>query len=134
MKLKEQRIYGIILTSIGAIIWIIAMDAHQGEYLSALGSMLALIGILKIIKSSRLLKDPEKSANYENAINDERIKYISNKARSLTFVLSIYIQLIGALIIKFAFGNNQAGNIICYFTASQAFLYFMLYKIFEKKY
>ena len=96
MKLKEQKKFGILWLSIGAALFLAGLllgETEYGSYISGFGGALMGVGAARLLRVRRLSRDPEKAADYEASLRDERTAYVANKARSMAFFISIYVQL-----------------------------------------
>ena len=138
MTLKNQKKWAILWVIVGAVLWII-FTAVGGEdfrsgLLSGMGSAFIVIGAIRFVRVHRWEKDPEKAADYEAALHDERTVYVSNKARSMTFFVSVYVQLAAGLIAIFVFDQKLLGQAFCYMTCFQCLLFTVLYRVYNKKY
>lgn len=96
MNLQEQKKCGILVTAIGLVMFAIGFllgDAHMGDFYSGLGCGLFVCGAVRLLRVHRLSRDPEKAADYDAMLKDERTVYVANKARSMTFFICVYAQL-----------------------------------------
>lgn len=138
MNIKSQKILSVSFIVIGLIIGLIfaayGEEDYNGGILCGMGTALTFVGIFRLVKLYRISRDPEKAADYEAANKDERVIYIANKARSLTFAISIYVQLAVGLIAQFVFGQRLLSMVMCYFVCFQCLLFVLLYRIYSKKY
>lgn len=138
MSMKQQKqlsvSFVIIGLIIGAVFAVWGDDGYSGGLLCGMGSSLTVIGIVRLVRLFRLEKDPEKAADYEAAGKDERVIYIANKARAMTFAISIYVQLAVGLIAQFAFGEKLLCSVMCYTVCFQCLLFVILYRIYQRKY
>ena len=101
MNLQEQKKCGILLTVIGLVMFAIGFllgDAHMGDFYSGLGCGLFVCGAVRLLRVYRLSRDPEKAADYDAMLKDERTIYVANKARSMTFFICVYAQLAAGLL------------------------------------
>ena len=96
MKLKEQKKFGILWLSIGAALFLAGLllgETEYGSYISGFGGGLTAVGLVRLLRVRRLSRDPEKAADYDASLKDERTAYVANKARSMTFFICVYVQL-----------------------------------------
>ena len=138
MNLKNQRRCGIVLASVGLVGWaVFIFFVKETKNTNLIGSFFAgfaAIGILRIIQSTKLLRNPEKAQDYEAMQKDERTVFIANKARSIAFYISIIAQCIASIIAYFVFDSLLACQLLCYITCFQCLLYYVFWIIFNKKY
>lgn len=138
MKLKSQKIYGIILIIIGiildAVFIILQSIDYEGGVIFGMGTTFIFIGLVYLLRVHRLSRNAEKAADYEASITDERSAYIVSKARSATFYICIFAQLIAALVCIFAINQRLIGEVLMYLTCFQCLVYYVILIIFNKKY
>lgn len=131
MNLQEQKKCGILVTVIGFVMFAIGFllgDAHMGDFYSGLGCGLFACGAVRLLRVHRLSRDPEKAADYDAMLKDERTVYVANKARSMTF---FHLRLCparggtaGAFSVQAA--NHRAGVVSCDLRAVAYFLWDLL--------
>lgn len=138
MKLKSQKIYGIILIAIGIILDILFIILQNTEYeggvICGMGTTFIFIGLVYLLRVRRLSKDAEKAADYEAAVTDERTAFIVSKARSATFYICIFAQLIAGLVCIFFLDQRLIGEVLTFLTCFQCIVYYVILIIFNKKY
>ena len=128
MKLKEQKKFGILWLSVGAALFLAGLllgETGYSSYISGFG------GALRV---RRLSRDPEKAADYEASLKDERTAYVANKARSMTFFICVYVQLAAALLAILVFEQPLVGQVLCGLTCLQGLLYTVFYWHYDKVY
>ena len=139
MSLKNQKKFAIMWMTVGVALWIAALVPEwENDYYSGMTSGMAgcflVIGVVRLVRVRRWQKDPEKAADYEAALKDERTAYVSNKARSMTFVVSIYVQLAVGLLSMYVFDQMLLGQVLCYLTCFQCLLFTILFRVYNKRY
>ena len=138
MNLKNQRRCGIVLASVAIVGWaVFIFFVKETKNTNLIGNFFAgfaAIGILRIIQSTKMLRNPEKAQDYEAMQKDERTVFIANKARSIAFYISIIAQCIASIIAYFVFDSLLACQLLCYITCFQCLLYYVFWIIFNKKY
>ena len=75
MKLKEQKKFGILWLSIGAALFLAGLllgETGYGSYISGFGGALMGVGAARLLRVRRLSRDPEKAADYDASLTDER--------------------------------------------------------------
>ena len=138
MKLKSQKIYGFVLIAIGIVLdavfaYLQSID-YKGGVICGMGTTFIFIGLIYLLRVRRLSKNKEKAADYEAAVTDERTAYIVSKARSATFYICIFAQLIAALLCIFLLDQRLIGEVFMYLTCFQCLVYYVILIIFNKKY
>lgn len=137
MKLKEQKKFGILWLSIGAALFLAGLllgETEYGSYISGFGGGLMGVGVARLLRVRRLSRDPEKAADYEASLRDERTAYVANKARSMAFFISIYVQLAAGLLAILVFDRPLVGQVLCGLTCLQSLLYTVFYWHYDKVY
>lgn len=134
MKLKEQKKFGILWLSIGAALFLAGLLLGETEYGSYIGGGLTAVGLVRLLRVRRLSRDPEKAADYDASLKDERTAYVANKARSMTFFICVYVQLAAALLAILVFDQTLVGQVLCGLTCLQGLLYTVFYWHYDKVY
>ena len=134
MKLKEQKKFGILWLSIGAALFLAGLLLGETGYSSYIGGALMGVGAARLLRVRRLSRDPEKAADYEASLRDERTAYVANKARSMAFFICIYVQLAAALLAILVFDQTLVGQVLCGLTCLQGLLYTVFYWHYDKVY
>ena len=138
MKLKSQKNFGIILIIVGAVLealfFLLQNFDYKGGVLCGMGSCFVFIGLIYLLRVRRLSKDAEKAADYEASVTDERTAYIVSKARSVTFYICIFVQLVAGLVCIFFLDQRVIGEVLTYLTCFQCLLYYVILVILNRKY
>lgn len=136
--IQKQRKLHLAFALIGICIFLVFACTNDGSYqsgmLCGLGSSLTVIGVLQMIKLRRLTSTPEKAAEYEASQSDERVHFLAEKARAVTFVVNLYAQLAAGLFAQFALGQKLVCTVLCFFVCFQSLLFVALYYYYAKKY
>lgn len=137
MKLKEQKKIGIMYLILGTVLFLggLLTDRLQGNnWLSSFGSCIFAIGAVRLVRVVRLSRDPDKAADYDASLQDERTAYVANKARSLTFFLCLYAQLIAGLAAILILNQPLVGKVLCMLTCAQTLVYTGCFWYYNRKY
>ena len=137
MKLREQKKLGILYLVLGAVLFLVGLltDASDAmNWLSSFGGAIAAVGAVRLLRVFRLTRDPDKAADYDASLTDERTAYVANKARSLAFYIGIYAQLAAALAAILFFKQTLIGQVICALTCVQSLVYSGCYWYYNRKY
>ena len=137
MKLKDQKKLGILYLVLGAALFLVGLLTDAGEktnWLSSFGSAIAVVGAARLLRVYRLTRDPDKAADYDASLTDERTAYVANKARSMAFFISIYVQLAAGLLAILVFDRPLVGQVLCGLTCLQSLLYTVFYWHYDKVY
>ena len=68
------------------------------SYLSGFSSGIIVIGIVTLIKYTRIMKNQEMTKKIENANNDERLKVINHESMAISFRISLIIEAVISII------------------------------------
>ena len=137
MNLQEQKKCGILVTVIGFVMFAIGFllgDAHMGDFYNGLGCGMFICGVVRLLRVYRLSRDPEKAADYEAMLKDERTIYVASKARSMTFFICVYAQLAAGLLAILVFDQALIGQVLCLVTCAQSIVFTAVYWYYNKKY
>lgn len=137
MKLKEQKKFGILWLSIGAALFLAGLllgETGYSSYISGFGGALMGVGAARLLRVRRLSRDPEKAADYEASLRDERTAYVANKARSMALYICIYVQLAAALAAILIFKQTLVGQVLCALTCLQTLVYTGCFWYYNRKY
>ena len=137
MNLQEQKKCGILVTVIGVVMFVIGFllgDAHMGDFYSGLGCGLFVCGVVRLLRVYRLSRDPEKAADYDAMLKDERTIYVANKARGTAFFVCVYAQLAAGLLALLVFDQPGIGQVLCLVTCAQSLIFCGTYWYYNKKY
>ena len=137
MKLKEQKKFGILWLSIGAALFLAGLllgETGYSSYISGFGGALMGVGAARLLRVRRLSRDPEKAADYDAMLKDERTVYVANKARSVTFFICVYAQLAAGLLALLVFKQPIIGQVLCLVTCAQSLIFCGTYWYYNKKY
>ena len=128
MKLREQKKCGLLWLGIGAALFLAglalqARDTASAGYVSGFGGGLVGVSIARLLRVRRLSRDPERAADYDASLTDERTVYISNKARSMTFFICVFVQVAASMLAILVFDQVLVGQVLCGLTCLQGLLY-----------
>ncbi len=137
MKLREQKRLGILWLSIGAALFVVGLllrETEHGGYIGGCGGGLIAVGLVRLLRVYRLTRDPEKAADYDASLKDERTAYVANKARSMTFFICVYAQLAAGVLAILVFDQSVIGQVLCLVTCAQSLIFTAVYWYYNKKY
>ena len=133
MKLKEQKKLGMLYFVLGAVL-AIAGYFIKNSWLASFGGGVCVLGLVRLLRAARLSHDPNQAADYDASLQDERTAYVANKARSLTFFICIYAQLLAVLAAILVFHQPLVGKVLCGLTCIQSLVYTGCYWYYNRKY
>ena len=109
-------------------------EAQSMAAASGFGGGLTAVGLVRLLRVRRLSRDPEKAADYDALLKDERTVYISNKARSMTFFICVFVQVAASMLAILVFDQVLVGQVLCGLTCLQGLLYTVFYWHYDKVY
>ena len=124
-------VLGIISLIILAINYKIISDELL-SYVSGFSSAIITVGLITLIKYTRIMKNQEMIKKLENANSDERLKVINNSSMAISFRISIIVEAIISIICSICNKmeiSKYLGFAICF----QLVLYLATYFIISKK-
>lgn len=124
-------IVGVVLAVLSALI---AEDSFQSGVLAGLSTVLILASFIRLFQLRKLLKNPAKAAEWLAYQKEERTIFIVNRARSVTFYISIFAELTASLVCAFALDQRLLSQVFSYLACAQCVLYLILFKIYSKRY
>ena len=138
-KIIKRKLIGSIICFTLGIIGLIFLAISSGtisedlfSYISGFSSGIIVVGIVTLIKYTRVMKNQEMTKKIENANNDERLKIINNESMAISFRISLIVE---AVISMIAAINNKMeiaeciGFAICF----KIVVYLITYFIVNKK-
>ena len=130
MRTVTMTVYAVI----GAVLSVLSYTGViENDFIRAFGAALFLCGIVKAVRYTIIMKDPEKMDKIEIAERDERNIMLYEKARSLAF--AAFITMAGiAIIVLYILDLTFAGQIVAYTVCGYVLLYFICYMIVKRKY
>ena len=102
------------------------------SYISGFSSAIITVGLITLIKYTRIMKNQEMIKKIENANSDERLKVINNSSMAISFRISIIVEAIISIICSICNKmeiSKYLGFAICF----QLVLYLATYFIISKK-
>ena len=130
MRTVTMTVYAVIGAALSVFSYI---GIIENDFVRALGAALFLCGIIKAVRYTMIMKDPDKMDKIEIAEQDERNIMLYEKARSLAF--AAFITMAGiAVIVLYILNQTLAGLIVAYTVCGYVLLYWICYMIVKRKY
>ena len=115
MKVKTYLV-SVIYIIIGAILLGLGLAGKVDEFWNGMGSALLVIGVIQLIRRYRLDKNEAYREKMEIENNDERNKFIRNKAWAWAGYLFVMITAVASIVLRI-FEQNllsiAAGGAVC---------------------
>jgi len=102
------------------------------SYLSGFSSGIIVIGIVTLIKYTRIMKNQEMTKKIENTNNDERLRIINNESMAISFRISIITEAVISMICA-AYNKMEIAECLGFAICFQLVLYLITYFIISKK-
>ena len=131
--MKDRKIMSVIWIILGAILIGLAFVGKVDEFWNGIGSALAVVGTLQLLRFRRFNKNEAYREKVEIECGDERLKYIRLKAWGWAGYL--YVIITGVMVIVF----KIIGQDLWSFAASAGvivllLLFWVSYMVLKKKY
>lgn len=131
MYSKRNMIWYVCTSVVGFILIILGCLEIVDSFWSGMGGGLAAVGILKILRSTAARKNPEYAQRFDTNSTDERNIYLSNKAKSWAFYLTILGLAIAGIVFKIA--GLEAVAMTCFIVMCvMTCIYWIAYLILNK--
>ena len=101
MKVKNYAV-AIIYVVIGIILFGLSLVQILDQFWSGMGSALFTIGVIRLIRTHRFLKDEKFREKIEIEESDERNHFIRNKAWAWAGYLFVMIMAVASIVLKIA--------------------------------
>ncbi len=134
MKNKKYTIYIIEMVA-GVLINMLAFSGTVSDpsVLTGIGSGILVVGLVQLLRTMRIERDPELKKRVETASKDERYAFISMKAKEAAFAIYLIIAAVicmACLILGYEREGMTAAVSICLLVI----LYTIMFRILAKKY
>lgn len=135
---KKTLVYFIGHTGIGIIALVFVLlndlsDGYREGAISGIAGGFLFTGILGIIVSFRLIKNPNKAMKVEIAKTEERTQFIKMKTNTVIHTVTIYIESIGTLLTGLL-GFREISLTLAATLIIQILLYIGFASYYSKKY
>lgn len=132
MKSKRMLIF-VIYILMGTVLLGCGLMEMVDEFWSGLGGALIGVGIVRLMAMIRYQKNPEYKEAVDTARNDERNRFLANKAWAWAGYLYVIAAGVGAIVFKIA--GHQDWSVFCGFSVSiLVLLYYVSHLWLRKKY
>ena len=133
-KLKQRLWIAISYIVLGLILVIAdAVNHFENYFFFSFGFALVIIGILRIIRHLKTMRDDQSLRKQELAESDERIRMIAERARSWVFSLSVTGAGILVIVLNIL-GHHDAALPFAWYVCGMVVLYWICFSVIGKKY
>ena len=108
------------------------IDENLLSYLSGCSTGIIVIGVITLIKYTRIMKNQEMTKKIENTNNDERLRIINNESMAISFRISIITEAVISMICA-AYNKMEIAECLGFAICFQLVLYLITYFIISKK-
>lgn len=133
MKIRKITILFIIYIIVGVTLLTLGIAGVINEFWQGMGGGLLIIGILRSIQSFRYSKDENYRESYNTELNDERNRFIRNKAWAWAGYMFVIIAAITTLVLQ-TLGERLLSLTVSTAVGLILILYWISYFILRKKY
>ena len=131
--MDKKNIYPVVLLIAGFALACLGFVEIVDEFWSGMGSALAIVGALRLLRFYRLKKNESYREKMETAATDERNQFIRMKAWSWAGYLFIIVSALGTIIFKIL-GQDLLSQVASYTVCLMLVLYWISYFVLKKKY
>lgn len=133
MKNNKRVIMSIFWLILGGILIALGFTGKIDEYWSGMGSALAVVGALQLLRLYRLNKNEAYREKMEIEISDERNQFIRNKAWAWAGYLFVMITAVSSILLR-VFGQDLLSQAASGAVCLMLVLYWVCYLVLKKKY
>ena len=133
-KLKTRRYIALTYIVLGLVLIAADILNHFENYFSfSFGTSLLIMGIVRLIRHRKITKNDASIRKQEIAESDERIRMLSERAKSWAFSYSILMAGIVVIVLSLM-GKQDAAQPFAWLVCGQVALYWICWMILRKKY
>ena len=130
---NKRMIYYGVLTVCGIALVVISVLGITDEFWAGFGGGIAAVGALRLFLGYKYRKDEEYAKKVDVEQKDERTLFLSGKAKSFAYYLSIVGIAVTSLVLRF-FGMAEAAQLCAYIMCGMLVIYLVAYVILSRKY
>lgn len=133
-KLKQRLIVNLAWAVFGAamiLYWF--LSGTDNSYSLSLGIAFIIMGIIRTVQYNHIVHDEKALKEREIAETDERNKMMSERAKSWTFSLSLFVAGDITIILSL-FGKHEAALPFAWYLCGMTVVYWICWNIIRKKY
>jgi len=133
MRIRKITILFIIYIIVGVTLLTLGIAGVIDEFWQGMGGGLLIIGILRSIQSLRYSKDENYRESYNTELNDERNRFIRNKAWAWAGYMFVIISAIAVIVLRLL-GQDVLSLAASFAICLMITLYWISFFILKKKY
>lgn len=116
---------------LGAVLFLLGF-LFENQFLNGFGLVFALIVGIRLIRLLISTKDEESKDDYNVSVSDERVVYLTRRARSAAFYISVLAEAVAVLVLYFL-DLQVAMQAVSYVLCAQVLIYVVSYYIIKAK-
>ena len=133
-KIINRIIFLLLYGAVGAVIAVCGYTGIGGNDVTfCLGLGICTGGLINAFRNIRLLKNNELLMKRKTAEKDERVIFIYDRARSLAYVIMVFV-LFGIMVFCSLTGRTEQGVLAAYVICAQLIIYYFCSLYLRKKY
>ena len=133
MKYGKKIYLSIFWMLLGAVLIGCEIAGLVSEVWSGVGGGLLVVGALQVYRQMKYRKNEDYREKVDIALEDERNKFLRNKAWAWAGYLFVIISAVGSLILRFC-GRSELADLTACFMGLLVFLYWASYMVLSRKY
>ena len=133
MYSTKRMIYYGILTAAGVALVLLSVFEVLENFWGGLGGGLAGVGAIRLFLGIKYRKDEKYAKKIDVEQKDERIIFISSKAKSWAYYVTILGVAVASLILR-GFGLDEAAQTCFYVLYGMLIVYLVAFMILNRKY
>ena len=130
---NKRMIYYTVMLLVGLVLMSLAFFGKVDEFWNGMGSALAILGAVRLLRGYRLNKNEAYREKAEIAVSDERNQFIRSKAWAWAGYLFIILTGISVIVFKLV-GQDLLSQAASWGVCLMLVLYWGAYKVLQKKY
>ena len=130
---NKRMIYYTVMLLVGLALMSLAFFGKVDEFWNGMGSALAILGAVRLLRGYRLNKNEAYREKVEIAVSDERNQFIRSKAWAWAGYLFIILTGISVIVFKLM-GQDLLSQAASWGVCLMLLLYWGAYKVLQKKY
>ena len=133
MKYGKKIYLSIFWVVLGAVLIGCDVAGLVGEVWSGMGGGFLIIGAWQVYRQMKYRNNEEYREKVDIALEDERNKFLRNKAWAWAGYLFVVVSAVGSLILRFC-GQEELANMAAAAMGLLVFLYWASYMVLSRKY
>ena len=130
---NRRMIYYAVLTVAGIALAVLSAFGILDEFFAGFGGGLAAVGAIRLYLGYKYRKDGEYAKKVDVEQKDERTLFLSGKAKSWAYYISVLLLAVISLVLRFT-GFTEQAQLCAYIMCGMLAVYFIAYAILCRKY